>query len=162
MRYPVVLAILVAVCLPPALASEPGEPLDCSDWVFLESGLSCSTVIPHPCPLIEPGGQSSPSSTLCNASNDHRAIDNDGHRLWVRRVRHPDDLFCGVVPLWRIELDRIVGSEVESLAYLDERCVDAGASALDHLEVPYPFHPNAIDDYRTDRGGSATRPTYSD
>jgi hypothetical protein len=28
--------IVVGVLLLPALASEPGEPLDCDDWVFLD------------------------------------------------------------------------------------------------------------------------------
>ena len=40
MRYVVGLCLLVLAA--PALASNPGEPLDCSDWVFLEPGLSCS------------------------------------------------------------------------------------------------------------------------
>ena len=28
------------------LASPPGQPLDCSDWVVLEPGLACSGIIP--------------------------------------------------------------------------------------------------------------------
>ena len=32
---------VVFVAALPSLASEPGQPLDCSDWVFLEPGLSC-------------------------------------------------------------------------------------------------------------------------
>ena len=34
--------LLFAVTPFPASASNPGEPLDCSDWVFLEPGLSCT------------------------------------------------------------------------------------------------------------------------
>ena len=35
-----VLVIAVAFTLAaPALASEPGQPLDCSDWVFVEPGV---------------------------------------------------------------------------------------------------------------------------
>ncbi len=37
------LIVLMAACLP-AFASEPGQPLDCSDWVFLEPGLSCEVI----------------------------------------------------------------------------------------------------------------------
>ena len=44
-----VMVVVVALVLAPAFASNPGEPLDCSDWVFLEPGLSCVTVIPYPC-----------------------------------------------------------------------------------------------------------------
>jgi hypothetical protein len=44
---------LSAVCMLalfalPAAASQPGQPLDCSDWVFLEPGLTCSDYNPYP------------------------------------------------------------------------------------------------------------------
>ena len=45
---PALLTVAV-VCLLPAWASEPGEPLDCSDWVFLEPGLSCTPWVSFPC-----------------------------------------------------------------------------------------------------------------
>ena len=41
----IVLSVLGLVCLLPAWASEPGQPLDCSDWVFLEPGLVCTEFI---------------------------------------------------------------------------------------------------------------------
>lgn len=44
---------VVGLCLlalaAPVLASNPGEPMDCSDWVVVESGLSMGTVVPYPC-----------------------------------------------------------------------------------------------------------------
>ena len=33
------LIVLAVLCFIPSWASDPGEPLDCSDWVFLEPGL---------------------------------------------------------------------------------------------------------------------------
>lgn len=33
-----VLCIVASLLLPPAQASNPGEPLDCEDWVFVDSG----------------------------------------------------------------------------------------------------------------------------
>ena len=45
----VLLATLIALLLLPAWASEPGQPLDCDDWVFLEPGLSCSVFGKNPC-----------------------------------------------------------------------------------------------------------------
>ena len=42
MRKMMLLVILLAVPTLPAWASQPGQPLDCSDWVFLEPGYSCS------------------------------------------------------------------------------------------------------------------------
>ncbi|MHC4089481.1 MAG: hypothetical protein ACYSVY_04240 [Planctomycetota bacterium] len=49
----IVLFFVVPLLLLPVWASEPGEPLDCSDWVFLEPGLSCSVLIDKDLPLIE-------------------------------------------------------------------------------------------------------------
>ena len=40
MRYVVGLCLFALAA--PLLASNPGEPLDCTDWVFLVPGLSCS------------------------------------------------------------------------------------------------------------------------
>ena len=48
-----VLPIAVVLALP-CFASDPGQPLDCSDWVFVESGLSMSPVVPYPCPVLGP------------------------------------------------------------------------------------------------------------
>lgn len=72
-----------------AWASEPGQPLDCSDWVFLEPGLSCRTVIPWPCAPLGALDQVDP---LCNRGN-RRATDTLGRLLQVRFVKgtHP----CG-------------------------------------------------------------------
>ena len=51
----------VAVFFSPVLASNPGEPLDCSDWVFLEPGFWCEPVVPFPCnPNLE-------DDPFCNA-----------------------------------------------------------------------------------------------
>ena len=47
MRY--ALCLLSTLLLLPTWASEPGNPLDCSDWVFLEPGLSCTPWVPYPC-----------------------------------------------------------------------------------------------------------------
>ena len=40
--------LLVLLTTFPASASDPGEPLDCSDWVFLEPGISCQVAV-TPC-----------------------------------------------------------------------------------------------------------------
>jgi hypothetical protein len=43
-------ACLVACCLVlPVWGSEPGEPLDCSDWVFVEPGFACDEALQFPC-----------------------------------------------------------------------------------------------------------------
>ncbi len=46
------IALLLALAAAPALASQPGQPLDCSDWVFFRPGLSCEEFEPlHGGPL---------------------------------------------------------------------------------------------------------------
>ena len=37
-----------------AWASEPGQPMDCADWVMVEPGLACEPVISYPCPNGHP------------------------------------------------------------------------------------------------------------
>ncbi len=49
MRESLILYVLAVLCLLPAWASEPGEPLDCDDWTILEAGVNCVTEIPFPC-----------------------------------------------------------------------------------------------------------------
>ncbi len=44
MLFAVPVAVIVLATFP-AAASEPGQPLDCSDWVFSEPGFSCSPVV---------------------------------------------------------------------------------------------------------------------
>ena len=47
MRTPLI--VLAVLCFIPSWASEPGQPLGCSDWVFNEPGLACEVDIPPPC-----------------------------------------------------------------------------------------------------------------
>src|SRR5262245_13758252 len=63
--------ILLALAWP-AAASQPGEPLDCTDWTLHVPGITCSTetplgVLPNPCSIwVNSGGNA--------------AIDNEGYR----------------------------------------------------------------------------------
>jgi len=112
-----------------AWACEPGQPPDCSDWVFLEAGLSCEPVVSFPCPLE--GGK----RTACIASRNTRAFDNEGNTLRVRRVRKPDGGLCGLLDVMRTELIRIRDGVTTTLAYVDDRCVDAGTWRMDQTQV---------------------------
>ena len=44
MRTLLVLCVLGVVCVLPVAASDPGQPLDCSDWVLLEPGYTCQAL----------------------------------------------------------------------------------------------------------------------
>ena len=61
--------LLVAFACSGAFASEPGNLLDCGDWVILEPGLSCSYWHPAPCPLGDP---------WCFGGRNPAATDNTG------------------------------------------------------------------------------------
>ena len=54
----------------PAFASEPGQPLDCSDWVFLEPGYSC---VLQPC-----------VGETCSGGAYSYAMNNSGEPFTVR------------------------------------------------------------------------------
>lgn len=122
-------AVGFAMCFSVGLASEPGQPLDCSDWVFLEPGLSCQSVIPFPCPKDSNGQPSS-----CLASRDTRAVDNEGNILRVRKVLQPSGAICGIAPLDRLELVRQVGGSPEVIGYVEDRCDDPVDSKMDEAD----------------------------
>ena len=45
MRNALIVFALFVLCVVPVWATEPGEPPDCSDAVFYESGLECEEVL---------------------------------------------------------------------------------------------------------------------
>ena len=109
-----VIATLIAVGLAaafPAAASNPGEPLDCSDWVFSEPGLSCTTRVPD-----------CTGEVRC-FSSDAIELTNEGRHLYLRSTVLP-------VPCWanssgerrRTELIRHDGITEQVLAYVEDRC----------------------------------------
>ena len=114
MKYPFVVVLFVTVCLLPAWASSPGQPLDCSDWVILEPGISCSTIIPYPCPLPSP---------QCYTSSQTN-IDNEGTAFYIAETLLGDGACsdCGHC-IFRRELSRITPQgDITLIAYVDERC----------------------------------------
>lgn len=105
----VILTTILISC--PAWASNPGEPLDCSDWVFLEPGLSCSVYAPvgslgsgHP--LLRKGG--------------NLVVDNSGV-LYSLRINRACVNWLQYDVLGRIELVRIDGAQQQTIAYIEDR-----------------------------------------
>ncbi len=109
-RIAVVFAVVLA--LGSAFASEPGQPLDCSDFVFLEPGLSCSHVV----------GPCSGGNGFC-AGHGGQEVDAEGNLLALRPERFPA-IECGggVTVENRLTLARLRGATEEILGYIDERC----------------------------------------
>ncbi len=125
MRFSPIL-LLIVVYATPISASDPGQPLDCSDWVFLEPGLTCSPWVSFPCDDTQ--------NPFCG---------NSGVPLWAfdnaERVYQTRDALsvrvegCGGID--RIELVRHDGISQEVVAYLDTRChVTVGQDAFEYVE----------------------------
>ncbi len=103
-------SLLALLAVSPALASEPGKPLDCADWVITEPGIECSIVVAHPCAGLCLGG-SSP------------VTDNFGNLWAVRRTDLLENV-CEWSCLRRSELLRKDGEEWKVIAYVDDRCAE--------------------------------------
>lgn len=99
-----------------AWASQPGQPLDCSDWVFTHPGLRCTAVIPFPC-----GDPGNPDPNCYYGLP--RQIDNDGGVLRVRSRWLSGGAACARnQSLNRLEIVQFRGGQTEVLAYVDDRC----------------------------------------
>ena len=126
-----ILLFLIIGTASSALASQPGHPLDCSDWVFLEPGYSCSPFISYPCPST--GG-----NPKCFVSNDDRATTNEGDLLRVRRVCSSH--LCADGDICRIEIWTWNNSGERIIGYVQDRCVDpnvgGGNYEIDVLDLP--------------------------
>jgi len=122
--------VAVAACSS-AWASEPGQPLDCSDWVFLEPGLTCTTLIPYPCDLDGPGGDIFSDNCLRLGG---ASLDNTGRTFFIKHSSLGPA--CGVgssgLGLNRWELLFINDDGSESVfAHLDDRC--NGTTSTDYI-----------------------------
>src|SRR5437867_2673673 len=115
MRMRGVLFFTLFICALAAHASEPGQPLDCSDWIILDSGYTCTEQIPYPCPVDQDGG------TACKNGSSGLEPDNEGRLYYLRSV----DLApgpCNQGGSSRTELVRVTGSLEQVLAFVDDRC----------------------------------------
>lgn len=109
-----ILASVMLFALSTAMASDPGQLLDCSDWTFLEPGLYCQEVIPPTCS----------EGIWCTPSNATKAADTLGRTVAVRYT--PDASFgsCGTcnLPVGRTELVAYENGSETVLGYIEDRC----------------------------------------
>jgi len=110
------LGIALAIAAP---ASEPGQPLDCSDWVFLEPGLTCT-------PIDSNCGNGSPGSDWCTGGRSTEVLATGWPvRMFHRAISPP--ISCGLNAVNAlVELVRFDGSTSRRIATLQERCVADG------------------------------------
>lgn len=122
MRYVLLVCVLLAA---PVRASDPGEPMDCSDWVLHEPGLSCSAWAPLPCDSDFCRG-AGPGDVSVSSDYDRvgslRAVDNAGNVYLVRRV--DTTAFCGWYDQLRTEVWRFDGTSEVLVASITDRCVN--------------------------------------
>ena len=78
--------LLVAFACSGAFASELGNPLDCSDWIMVEPGLSCSYWYQYSCP---------DSDYWCKPALSKATTDSTG-----RQFRIVDTLIPVSCPVW--------------------------------------------------------------
>lgn len=121
---------VTVVCMLPAWASEPGQPMDCSDFVFLVPGLSCSMAV---------ADCGSPPNPWCEGGSVF--LDNQGYRYRVREISTGEP--CGGVSIIRSELLRFNATEETVVAYVEGRCVTPGVS-----DNALPGPPAAFDEVR--------------
>lgn len=120
---------LLVLFLVPTWASQPGRPLDCSDWVVDSPGLSCRVfavqrVLGGDCEM--PGGRSLPCSF---PTADWAFFDNEGRLIGVETEVYSQ---CGFRPMMRYSIrDLKTGA---SLAQIDERCVESATSTADMIQ----------------------------
>lgn len=113
MRTRLLLSIIAVVCVLPVWASEPGQPLDCSDWIVVEPGLAIVTYEPHCGCCTDP---------LCgDLPWVAKTLDNEGQALYLRWFR---PAACGGSDIRRYEVVRRFHGTQTVLAYLEERCVN--------------------------------------
>lgn len=115
MRRSLILSLLALVCLP-AWTSEPGEPLDCSDWVFFDAGLTCE-------------------QAMWNQTDENKVIDNLGRQIWKVKVTSPDQVWCAgaLRNVGWVELrEQHDNGTYTLLARLSERC---GGDHMDRIQL---------------------------
>lgn len=91
-----------------AFASEPGQPIDCSDWVALLPGYTCSEVL-RPCP------SGSPQPFACRTGNPV-VVDNEGKPIIVQRTNQGP---CGNRSIF---VQRFDDTNVQTIGYFAEKC----------------------------------------
>lgn len=107
-------AALALVLTTSALASEPGQFLDCSDWVFLEPGLSARDLSSLPGSLQAGWDQ---------VTTERTTIDAAGRRLKAYRFEG-DPVYCpgeGEMAS-RIQITALDGDTEHIVAYIPPRC----------------------------------------
>jgi len=121
MRCALLFAIVLVAC-GAAWASEPGQPLDCGDWVFLEPGYSCS-VFSSPVPFEG-------LTPLLRGKGSGIAADNAGALLTLRFSFVETFLSDPHLTLGRTEILRTSGQATQIVGYIEDRLHAGGRDQI--------------------------------
>jgi hypothetical protein len=121
-------AVVAALIVLPAWASNPGEPLDCSDWVILEAGVGCVTVLPHPSPEI-------------STRTFGQGLDNESNGFLINGININPSFGAPGFSISRFELLKMNPQGIQTVvAYIEERCLPNGSA--DEIEsIGVAFDP---------------------
>lgn len=111
--------LLIVLTMLPILASEPGQPLDCSDWVFDVPGLTCTTVIPD-CEQAALETQN-----WCYKGESVEVLSEYGPievGEWTLDIAERVDCGVGDVTLFRVELNALTNGVHQRLGVIQDRC----------------------------------------
>lgn len=119
-----VLAVVV-----PSSASQPGQPIDCSDWVIVAPGYRCENFIRRgDCAAVDPS-----HGEVCYAGATS-AIDNEGATLLVETS---ETLACFGARQKRLTLYRVTSSGRQEIGFFQDRCATAAQEDMvDTTEIP--------------------------
>src|SRR5262249_9511019 len=122
------LAAFAAVAASPLTASQPGQPIDCSDWVPVQPGFTCVPYLAYPC-----------DPSVCTIGGEKRArrADNEGFLVYVREESMGIDPTCGR-EISRLEIVRQSGANQTVLGYFQTRCNGMGPGGYDNMIASDP------------------------
>jgi hypothetical protein len=143
-------ALFAAAIASPAVASQPGQPLDCSDWQFVQPGFACQEW-----KVCEP--------SRCYLGTQDRLVENSGTILYLERGVSTGSS-CGVTPLRRTQIVRESATGPEVLAFVDDRCVEPVSEhgdSTDYVDARTPILFDAVrGSLRIDALSANTRADY--
>ena len=115
MRGIVIVIVLAIAAWTVTPASEPGQPMDCSDLVSAFPGLTVTRLSPPRCPDDHSPG------LLCWVNGSNTAVDNEGQLIGIDGA--PTGGACGSFPLSSSRVVRLVGGQEQVLATMQQRCL---------------------------------------
>jgi len=111
----------------PALTSEPGQPLDCSDWVFERPGMSCTVVIAD-CDNAAPTERTWCVGNPTQASSVGSVLQLRAADLPYTNCNPPN--LVPITPRERVEIVERDGATERPIGYVDSRCGGPGKADI--------------------------------